>query len=166
MRRLSTVNTGEHSTGRPLVVGIGQTLRGDDGIGWKVAERFEKIHPNVASILLAKPLLPEHAEPMSRASVVVLIDAAVGGATLRITDGPVSLINAALFHPITHAASIAEMIAYSEGLFGQAPPIALITIGVRQFELGEEISSEVAALIDPAVDLAYQYIRRFLERHA
>lgn len=161
MTILRMTNSNERMPRRPLVVGIGQTLRGDDGVGWKVAERFEELHPNVADILLVKPLLPEHAEPISRASVVVLIDASMGDATLHLSYWPMIPLTGPPPLAITHSASIDEILAYARGVFGEPPPIAMLTIGVHEVELGEEISPKVAALVDPAANLVYQCIHPY-----
>lgn len=161
MTILRMTHSKERMPRRPLVVGIGQTLRGDDGIGWKVAERFEELHPNVADIVFAKPLLPEHAEPISRASVVVLIDASIGNDNLRVSYWPMSPLTGAPILAMTHSASIEEILAYVRGVFGESPPIALVTIGVHVVEFGEDVSPEVSALIDPAVNLVYQCIHPY-----
>ena len=60
-----------------LVIGYGNTLRGDDGVGPKVAEAVEALQLPGVRTLVCQQLSPEHAEPISRARVVVFVDAAV-----------------------------------------------------------------------------------------
>ena len=62
-----------------LVIGVGNPLRGDDGLGWHAAEhlreRLVELHATVTS---CHQLIPELAEPVSRAERVIFIDARVG----------------------------------------------------------------------------------------
>ena len=58
----------------------GNPLRGDDGVGWRVAEAVAAALPDaVADVLTVHQLTPELAEPISRAERVIFIDAAAEG---------------------------------------------------------------------------------------
>jgi hypothetical protein len=60
-----------------LVVGYGNTLRGDDGIGYRVAEAVAKWQlPQVRSIAVAQ-LLPELAADIGEVEIVMFVDAIV-----------------------------------------------------------------------------------------
>ena len=63
-----------------LVVGYGNSLRGDDGIGWHAA-RLLTDDPRLAGarVLACHQLVPELAVDVSRAALVVLVDAAADG---------------------------------------------------------------------------------------
>ena len=82
----------------------------------------------------------------------------MGNATLRLSCWPMSPMTGTPPLAITHSASIDEILAYARGVFGEPPPIALLTIGVHEVGLGEGISPKVAALVDPAVNLSYACI--------
>src|ERR1035441_6445297 len=60
-----------------LVIGYGNTLRGDDGVGPRVAEAIEKLNLPGVRTLVCQQLSPEYADPVSRARTVVFVDAAV-----------------------------------------------------------------------------------------
>ena len=62
-----------------LVIGYGNLLRGDDGIGQILANGLEERiqHPSV-KFLACHQLTPELAEPISRADTVIFIDAYEG----------------------------------------------------------------------------------------
>ena len=63
-----------------LVIGYGNPLRGDDGIGRHAAELLAGDPPlDGAEVLTSHQLVPELAEDISRASLVVLIDASLQG---------------------------------------------------------------------------------------
>ena len=120
-----------------LVIGYGNTLRRDDGVGPKVAEAVEALAlPGVCA--LVRPLLtPELAEAVSRAGVVIFVDAAV--------DAPREvqmrrLAPAVSSQIMAHAASPATLLALARDLFGRAPEAWWLTIPVEDLALGEELS--------------------------
>src|SRR5687767_689222 len=101
-----------------LIIGYGNTLRGDDGVGPRVAEAVENLHlPNVRT-LICHQLSPEHADPISRADAVVFVDAAVDAqkdVQLRpLEPGDSSQLMA-------HAADPRTMLALARDVFGRAP---------------------------------------------
>src|SRR5919198_4121190 len=65
---------------RVLVVGYGSSLRGDDGLGWHAAALLAA-DPRLAGaeVLARHQLTPELAEDVSRAALVVLVDARADG---------------------------------------------------------------------------------------
>jgi hydrogenase maturation protease len=62
-----------------LVVGYGNSLRGDDGVGWHAAGRLAA-DPRLAGarVLARHQLTPELAVDVAQASLVVLVDAVAG----------------------------------------------------------------------------------------
>ena len=63
-----------------LVVGYGNPLRSDDGVGWRAAQLLAT-DPRLAGarVLARHQLVPELALDVSRAPLVVLVDAAADG---------------------------------------------------------------------------------------
>src|SRR5208282_3684027 len=98
----------QESIANLLVIGYGNTLRRDDGVGPKVAEAIAELAlPGVRT--LACPLLtPELAEPVSQAGVVVFVDAAVD-APREVQRRP--LAPADTSQVMAHAASPATLLA-------------------------------------------------------
>ena len=120
-----------------LVIGYGNTLRRDDGVGPGVAEAVAALAlPGVRT--LACPLLtPELAEPVSQARMVLFVDAAVDApreVQLR------TLAPAESSQIMAHAASPATLLALARDVFGHAPEAWLITIPVEELGIGEEFS--------------------------
>jgi len=63
---------------RPLVIGYGNPLCEDDGIGWRAAELVEQsLKPAEASVLRCHQLTPELAVEVQNASLVIFLDAAL-----------------------------------------------------------------------------------------
>jgi len=129
--------TRHHAPTGLLVIGYGNTLRRDDGVGPKVAEAVAALAlPGVRT--LACPLLtPELAEAVSQARVVMFVDAAV--------DAPRevqkrTLAPAGSSQVMAHAASPPTLLALARDVFGHAPEAWLITVPVEDLGMGEELS--------------------------
>ena len=121
-----------------LIIGYGNTLRRDDGVGPKVADAVAELAlPGVHA--LACPLLtPELADPVSRARVAVFVDAAVDApreVQLR------KLVPADTSQLMAHAASPATLLALARDVFGHAPEAWLLTIPAENIGIGEELSA-------------------------
>jgi hydrogenase maturation protease len=120
-----------------LILGYGNTLRRDDGVGPKVAEAIGALNlPGVGTLACAL-LTPELADPISRASKVVFVDAAV--------DAPQEvqlrkLAAAETSQIMAHAANPATMLALARDVFGHEPEGWLLTIPVKEMGIGEELS--------------------------
>lgn len=161
-----------------VILGYGNSLRCDDGAGPAVVARLrvrlaglfstaagDAPRPLAPPVLLldAYQLLPEHAEPLSRAARVVLVDAccdAPGGAVRvrRLPREGSLAADRALFD--AHALSPAGLARLCLSAFGRAPRMTLITIGVASLEIGERLSPAV----DFAVDQIAAHIAARLER--
>ena len=136
-----------------VVIGYGNTLRRDDGVGPKVAEAVAALDlPGVRA--LACPLLtPELAEAVSQARVVIFVDAAV--------DAPREvqmrkLAPADSSQIMAHAASPATLLALARDVFGHAPAAWWLTIPVEDLGIGEEFSP----LAQRGLETAMQEIRK------
>jgi hydrogenase maturation protease len=122
---------------RLLVIGYGNTLRRDDGVGPKVAEAVAALAlPGVRALACAL-LTPELAEPVSQAQVVVFVDAAV--------DAPRDvqmrkLAPAQSSQVMAHAASPATLLALARDVFGHAPKAWWLTIPAEEMGIGEDFS--------------------------
>jgi len=65
---------------KALIIGYGNTLRGDDGFGWRAAEQLAASHSiGDVEVQTQHQLTPELAQTMSEADTVVFLDAAADG---------------------------------------------------------------------------------------
>jgi hydrogenase maturation protease len=136
-----------------LVIGYGNTLRSDDGVGPKVADAVAALAlPGVRA--LACPLLtPELADPVSRARVAIFVDAAVDApreVQLR------KLAPADTSQIMAHAASPATLLALARDVFGHAPEAWWLTIPAEDLSMGEELSP----LAQRGFEIAVQEIKK------
>jgi hydrogenase maturation protease len=122
-----------------LVIGYGNTLRRDDGVGPRVAEAIEKLNLPGVRTLICQQLSPEHADEISRADFVVFVDAAVDAprdVQLReLAPGDTSQLMA-------HAADPRTMLALARDVFGHAPQAQWLTIPAMKLGFGNELSAE------------------------
>jgi hydrogenase maturation protease len=130
-----------------LVIGYGNTLRSDDGVGPRVAEAVGALRLRGVRTLICQQLSPEHADPISRADAVVFVDAAVDApkeVQLRpLEPGESSQLMA-------HAADPRTMLALARDVFGHAPRAWWLTIPALKLGFGEELSEAARRGVETA----------------
>jgi hydrogenase maturation protease len=139
----------------PLVIGIGNIYRGDDGAGLLVARRVEEIAPETITVR-------EHSgdglalmDMWQAVDSVILIDAVKSGAEpgkiFRFDAGKHPLPGSSFFIS-THAINVAEGIEIKRSL-NQLPP-RLIVYGIegKNFHAGLGLSAEVEAAVPVVAD--------------
>ncbi len=140
-----------------LVIGYGNTLRRDDGVGPKVAETVEAFAWPGVHTLSCGLLTPELADPISRARTVVFVDAAVDAPSevqLR------KLVPAESSQIMAHAADPRTMLALARDAFGHAPEAWWLTIPAEDLGIGEEFSPLAQAGYEIAVEKVKELARR------
>ena len=136
-----------------LVIGYGNPLCGDDGIGPYAVEQLAQAGENLrgdVEWLTVRQLTPELAEPISRAATVIFVDAADGETpgemichTLTASKNQAKTVAGAF----THHVQPTVLLENAQLLYGQRPLAAyLYTITGKNFNLGDGFS--------PAIDLA------------
>lgn len=120
-----------------LVIGYGNELRGDDGVGPRVARAVaEWNRPDIRGLAVHQ-LTPELAAELAKAECVIFVDAAVDteGATgwrrLRSCSEPTRL---------GHANDPAWLLGLTQELYGRSPNAWLATIGARDLGYGSRLT--------------------------
>jgi hydrogenase maturation protease len=135
--------------GRPLIIGIGNPLRSDDGLGWAVAGQLaQDCHTGKigCDIHTVHQLTPELAQVIAAATLVVLIDASREGEPGELQIRPLSL-SAQPGAVGTHHTTPEELAALTVMVYGQCPPIVVVSLTGADFSLGEHLSTRVAQSI-------------------
>jgi hydrogenase maturation protease len=142
-----------------LVIGYGNPLRGDDGLGREAALQLAQIfreEPDV-SVLSLHQLAPELAEDISNAQFVLFIDAALLNApgaivrtTLHAEDAPA---------PMTHAVTPQQLLSAASQLYGQAPEAIGLTLSGKSFAFGQPLSPDVSRRMPDLLGIATGLIR-------
>lgn len=144
---------------KTLIVGYGNTLRGDDGAGVRVAERIAEQHPEI-DCLISHQLLPEMAERIARYEMIVFVDAALG-----INDVVVSEIKPQKSAKpwSSHRCSPQSLVNAASTLVGTPPSRCyLIQIPAFTFDYGDELSLETSHLADKGVEV----VNNILHHHS
>jgi hydrogenase maturation protease len=144
-----------------LIIGYGNTLRRDDGVGPRAVAAVEELRlPGVCTIACPQ-LTPEMADPLSRAGAAVFVDAAV--------DHPGQMRLCRLFPSgssqiLAHTADPSVLLALARDAFGRAPEAWMLTIPAEALGFGEELSPTATRGIRKAVRALRALHRELLER--
>ena len=154
---------------KTLVVGLGNPILGDDGVGWKVAGKIEQqLSPDqsiaVDCLSLGGISLMEHLIGYDRA---ILIDAFVSDEEIgsihmmKLKDMP----NYSAFHiSSTHDTSLQNAIELGRSL-GAHLPEDIIVIGIatrRIYDFSEELSRPVAEALPQAAKIVLDLLEKNL----
>jgi hydrogenase maturation protease len=140
---------------RVLVLGIGNTLRSDDGAGVRAAELIGTCFPGV-DVETAHQLTPELAAKMYSYEWVIVTDASV-----RVDEVTVSRLGPGTLTPTVHSheSSPGNLLALCRSLYGKAPEAVLqVEIPVSSLEFGETLSPRAARGVDRAAELAGKFL--------
>ncbi len=139
-------------SGGVLIVGYGNALRSDDGLGWHAAARLAE-DPRLAGghVLWQHQLTPELAVDIGNASLVILIDASdgeePGAISVRRLD-PTPAAGSAWTHHIEPA----ELVALARELWSASPPVFVVSVGAASLEVGDRLSPVVERALPAVVE--------------
>ena len=125
-----------------LVIGYGNPLRGDDGFGYRAAER-------IRGAMAVHQLTPELMEPIARADRVLFLDATAEGVPGEMRRRRVE--PAASGQAFTHHITPEALLAGARTLYGRAPEATIITVCGADFSLSETLSPVVQAALEGIV---------------
>lgn len=163
---------GQIISGTIKVIGIGQSLRGDDAAGlaavrlWIETYQSLRHHPGIQVELAELPgtgLL----ELLEDASCAVLVDAvssgAIPGTLHQLTEDQLDTFSSG--SGSAHGWGVAETLALGRQVFPSQLPKKLVLIGIEvgQLFIGENLSPEVEISLPEAARLIEQHVRAALE---
>lgn len=127
-----------------LIIGYGNPLRSDDGIGWHAAEQLSRQPPSLdVKVLTRYQLTPELAEDVCESSAVIFIDAVRDGEPGEVTFEPIAP------RPdqptFSHELSPAAVLELSQRLYHRCPTAFMVSLCGECFDHGESLSTRVAA---------------------
>jgi hydrogenase maturation protease len=145
-------------TGDVLVIGYGNTLRTDDGVGRHAAERLAD-DPRLAGarVIGRHQLTPELALDVSRAALVVFVDASIRPPAGNFTVEPMERTGR---HGAgwSHHLDPPSLLDLTGELYGRVPDALLISVGVESVLLGDRMSPMVQASLPGIVDAVAELI--------
>lgn len=128
-----------------LIIGIGNPLRGDDGLGWAAVEALQRLLPpdNVECICVQQ-LTMDLVENLNQVQQVTFIDARAGDppgerhSSIIAADSALEAASSHFFDPQTLLAAV-------QALYGRHPAAMLHTINAASFDYGASLSAVVKA---------------------
>lgn len=144
--------SGGASPDTDLLIGWGNGLRQDDGVGLLIAERVQAWSRPGLEVVAITQLTPELAPRLAEAARVLFVDAALEracpdpGWTLeplpRWSPGP---------RPLSHHASPGALLQLAGRLYGRTPPAWQLLVRAHSCELGTELTAATAVLLPAAL---------------
>ncbi|BAZ06351.1 hydrogenase maturation protease [Calothrix sp. NIES-3974] len=133
-----------------LVIGYGNDLRSDDGIGQRVANEFKQNSRfrNLTSLAVHQ-LTPELTQKIVKADLVIFVDACFNWQTsdksrIQLTLNPdvrVRILEPDNNTPLGgHTANPQSLLTLTQVIYGYCPPALLVTVPGENFQLGEQLS--------------------------
>jgi len=138
-----------------VVVGVGNSYRGDDGAGLAVAERVRGRLPEGVELVTCEQEASRVIDAIEGRDAAVLVDASSSGVspgTIHRFDASAEPVPARTFRSSTHAFGVGEAVELARAL-GKLPGVVVV-YGVegRDFAAGEGLSEAVAAAVGPAAE--------------
>lgn len=138
-----------------LVIGYGNTLRCDDGVGQKIATKVAEWEiPGLRSLAVFQ-LTPELAVDLVEADLVIFVDAVI--------QSEIEVRKLQLSQPrqpiLGHSSDPYTLLALTKNLYNHLPEAYWILVPGVNFEFGETFSEVTEA----AMNKAYQEIQKLIQ---
>jgi hydrogenase maturation protease len=143
---------------KALIIGYGNPIRGDDRVGWEVAERLvcSMGDPSV-TIMTVHQLAPELCESIHHADLTIFVDASIDG-----TPGAWkcdSVEPSATYAPsLGHHFDIAGLLAYARFLYHSCPRAMVVSVTAQSFACRDELSPCVERVVPDVVQFIGEQI--------
>jgi hydrogenase maturation protease len=137
-----------------LLIGYGNPLRGDDGLGHRVIDALgEVLGPNTpVKMLKMLQLDVVLAGQLADQKLIVFVDAAANhAAAAPVSVVPLSVDPMPALSLASHALTPTALVALTHWLYGRSPRAALVAITGHDFSFGSTLSAAAEALIPEAV---------------
>ena len=143
-------------SGRPraLIIGFGNMLRSDDGVGPYVARALAT---QGYDAIEAPQLLPEMAERIARFARVIFVEIDARAAALAdLAPGEIVVARVAgepaAFSSTHFASTPGSLLDLVKQLYGAEPEAILVGIGPASLEIGEQLSPAVESAAEKAIE--------------
>ena len=131
-----------------LVIGYGNELRSDDGVGPKTAAAIADWNLPGVHTLTCHQLTPELAVPIAATQCVVFIDACVDSSTVELRE----LQPAKPDQIMAHAPDPQVLLRLAKDIFGRSPMAFWLTIPIETIAFGEGLSARAQEGLQAALE--------------
>ena len=138
-----------------LVIGYGNPLRADDGLGWAVAQRLRTDlagdrHFGDVVVLAEHQLTPEMAQPISRARLVIFVDAREGDQPGRVDWNEVAPTGDGSL-TFSHDVDPPSLIQMARLLYASCPAAVVVSVVGERFDFGTALSPVVQTAVPDVI---------------
>ncbi|MEG3437195.1 hydrogenase maturation protease [Pannus brasiliensis CCIBt3594] len=142
-----------------LIIGYGNTLRNDDGVGVRVAEIIEgKNYPDTR-VITAHQLTPELSEDIAGCDLVIFVDAVF-------SDRPEiqieNLESSGDWKNLGHAENPRSLLAFTRSIYQKTPIARGVYIPAVNCDFGEELSEVTSKGMEGAIKAIGEIIHSYL----
>ena len=145
-----------------LIVGYGNPLRSDDGLGWRAAEALSQSLPfPEIDFVICHQLAPELADNLRSTDFVFFIDAAHEGQPGELSCEPLTLQPGIIR---SHQLSPAHLLTLAQQLYGATPRAFTVSMCGEYFDHGATLSATVEAALPKLTALVENLTRQLIAR--
>lgn len=140
--------------GTICIVGIGNTLRSDDGVAAYVCEQLQQMNFHNVDIMVVQQLQTELIDTLTNYQRIMIVDASALAGDVHLQE-----INAIEGTASSHHMSAPALKAIAERLYGVELSITLCSVPVQNFGFGEELSATAMTNAATAIYLISDWIK-------
>ncbi len=139
-----------------LVVGIGNPLRSDDGVGSHIVQKIQEKHIPGVKTLVCQQLNIELLEEVGKYKKILLIDASFLGEGMSLRKVNSAKDDQAVS---SHHLTPEFFLMLAKKLYHWNDNLYLCSIRGRSFEMGQQLSPEVQRLVPQAIDEVHALLK-------
>jgi hydrogenase maturation protease len=146
-------------SGTAVVIGYGNPLRADDGLGWQVAQQLaSEIGVDGTRVIAAHQLTPELAEQLSQARLAVFVDAREGTRPGQVRCQVVRPAGEAHLS-FSHDVDPPALLELARLLYGASPHAVLVTVDGEDFGYGVGLSPVISTALPNVLHMVKTIVR-------
>lgn len=146
-----TMKSNDKQDAKPLIIGYGNPLRGDDALGHVIVTQLQaELDPTLATFMCCQQLTLDLAEDIAQASQVILVDAALNGEAGALTIRTITPSRTAT-HTLEHHMTPAALITAVSVLYDNVPPVTLVSLVGQQWQAGTGLSEMIRNTLPEAI---------------
>lgn len=145
-----------------LVIGYGNDLRRDDGVGRRLAEKINALRLSEVVVYSVHQLTPELAEPLGKASLAVFLDARLPNEneTGTVHVEPIGVDARVLTGGFGHFGDPRQLLRLTHLLYGRVPQAWRVTLPACDFDFGEALSETASDGLRRAVGIVVRLLEK------
>jgi hydrogenase maturation protease len=133
-----------------LVIGYGNPLRSDDGVGQQIAQAIADQQLLQVKAISVHQLTPELAEMLAMTDLAVFVDAYPATAEQRIQIRPLEMADSGMTSG--HWCEPQALLTITQALYGHCPQAWWVMVAGENFEIGDRLSTTAKKGVAIAVE--------------